>query len=98
MEQLLIICVIGAIAGLIASTIVKYDSGNFLVDILTGIVGGYVGYKLFGSLFAFTGNIWLNKIFTAAIGAVVLDLVLKLLQTLIRHAEQPRQDRHSRHC
>jgi len=87
MQEILIICLIGAIAGWIAGAIVDSESGSFLLDILIGIVGGYIGYRLFGSKLDITGNIWINKIITATAGATILALVIKL----VRKAARPRR-------
>lgn len=78
MKEILIICLIGAIAGWIAGAIVNSDSGSFLLDILIGIIGGYIGYRLFGSRLNITDNIWINKIITASAGATILALIIKL--------------------
>jgi uncharacterized membrane protein YeaQ/YmgE (transglycosylase-associated protein family) len=84
MQEILIICLIGAIAGWIAAMLVDYDSGSFLVDILIGIVGGYIGYRLFGYKLNITDNIWVNKVITATAGAVILALIIKLARRMIR--------------
>ncbi len=80
MTEILIICLIGAIAGWIAGAIVNSDSNSLLLDIVIGIVGGFIGYKLFGTKLDITGNIWINKILTATAGAVILALIIKLLR------------------
>jgi len=80
MQEILIICFIGAVAGWIAGALVNSDSGSFLLDILIGIVGGYIGYRLFGNKLSFTGNIWINKIITATAGATILALIIKLIR------------------
>ena len=80
MTEILIICLIGGIAGWIAGAIVNSDSGSFLLDILIGIIGGYIGYRLFGHRLNITGNIWVNKIITATAGATILALIIKLVR------------------
>ena len=80
MEEILIICLIGAIAGWIAGAIINFESGSILLDILIGIVGGYIGYRLFGSSLNITHNIWVNAVITATAGATILGLVIKLLR------------------
>jgi uncharacterized membrane protein YeaQ/YmgE (transglycosylase-associated protein family) len=82
MMEILIICLIGAIAGAIAGAIVNSDSGSLLLDIVIGIVGGYLGYRLFGHKLDITGNIWINKVLTATAGAVILALAVKLLRRI----------------
>jgi len=84
MQEILIICLIGAIAGWIAGAIIDFDSGSFLLDILIGIIGGYIGYRLFGTKLDITGNIWVNKVITATSGAIILGLAIKLIKTVTR--------------
>ena len=84
MQEILIICLIGAIAGWIAGAIVNSETDSILVDIIIGIVGGYIGYRLFGSQLSLTSNIWINKIITATAGAVILALIIKLLRRIFR--------------
>ena len=84
MVEILIICLIGAIAGWIASAIVNAGNGSLLIDILIGIIGGFIGYKLFGSQLNITTNIWVNYVITASAGATILALAIKLLRTAFR--------------
>ena len=79
MIEILIICLIGAIAGSIAGAIVKTDTDGLLIDIVIGIVGGFIGYKLFGHRLHITGNVWVNKTLTATVGAILLSLIIKLI-------------------
>ncbi len=69
--------VVGAIAGWLASLVVKSSMG-LLGDIVVGIVGGFIG----GFLFHLVGepgitgfSVW--SVFVAFIGAVILLLVLR---------------------
>lgn len=82
MQEILIICLIGGIAGWIAGAIVNSDSGSLLLDILIGIVGGYLGYRLFGHKLNITGNIWVNQVITATAGATILALIIKLFRSI----------------
>jgi uncharacterized membrane protein YeaQ/YmgE (transglycosylase-associated protein family) len=84
MQEILIICLIGAIAGWIAGALIDFDSGSILLDILIGIVGGFIGYSLFGAKLYITGNIWVNKVITATAGAVILGLIIKLVRRVVR--------------
>ncbi|MBC7552998.1 MAG: GlsB/YeaQ/YmgE family stress response membrane protein [Taibaiella sp.] len=82
MQEILIICLIGAIAGWIAGAIVNADSGSFLLDIVIGIIGGYLGYRLFGHMLNITSNVWVNMVITASAGAVIVALLLKMVRML----------------
>jgi len=72
--------VIGAIAGWLASIVMKTNrSQGLLMDIIVGIVGALIGGFVFNSLgtAGVTGfNIW--SLFVAFIGAVVLLGVIRL--------------------
>lgn len=80
MQEILIICLIGAIAGWIAGALVNLETGSVFLDILMGIVGGYIGYRLFGHSLSITGNMWIDNTITAAAGATILALGLKLIR------------------
>ena len=84
--EILIICVIGAIAGWIAGALLNVENDSILVDILIGIVGGYLGYRLFGSKLNITTNIWVNYVITATAGAAIICLALKLVRMAFRGA------------
>ena len=63
--------VIGGFAGWLAGKIMKGDGYGFIVNILLGIAGGWVGGKVFGLLdLNFNGKI--GYLITALVGAVVL--------------------------
>lgn len=63
--------VIGIVAGAIASKIMKHDNQGCLVDLLLGIVGGWVG----GNVLGWLGVSWdgvIGQIGTAVVGAVLV--------------------------
>ncbi|WP_296111904.1 GlsB/YeaQ/YmgE family stress response membrane protein [uncultured Anaerococcus sp.] len=69
--------VIGAVAGLIASKIMKRDAEmGGIENILTGIVGGYLGNWLLGNYMS--GKF--SQLVSATIGAVILLFILGLIQ------------------
>lgn len=80
MPEILIICIIGAIAGWLAGMVVNLESGSFLLDIVIGIVGGYIGYKLFGTKLSITDSHWVNLIITSTAGAAILCLGIKVVR------------------
>jgi uncharacterized membrane protein YeaQ/YmgE (transglycosylase-associated protein family) len=80
MPEILVIIIIGAIAGWLAGMIVNSDSSSLLLDIVIGIVGGYIGQKLFHNMLNITGNHWINLILTATAGGVILALAIKLIR------------------
>jgi uncharacterized membrane protein YeaQ/YmgE (transglycosylase-associated protein family) len=63
--------IVGIIAGLIAGKIMGHDGQGCLVDLLLGLVGGFVG----GNVFNWVGIEWhgrLGQIGTAIVGAVII--------------------------
>jgi len=75
--------IIGALAGWLASIVMKTNAQQgFLLDIIIGIVGAFIGgwlFKMIGSPGVTGFNIW--SLFVAFIGAVVL---LGLIRALTR--------------
>ena len=74
---------IGALAGIIADRVMKTDHG-LIMNIIIGIIGSYIGAFLANALGIqlgeiFSGWFWGNLI-VAAIGAVVLIWLLRLLR------------------
>ena len=79
-ESLLLLLVVGLVAGWLASVVVGGGFGH-VGDMIVGILGAFVGGFLFrsmhvGSPFSGLGG----TIFVAFIGAVVLLLLLRLIQ------------------
>ena len=72
--------VIGAVAGWLASIVMKTNAQQgFVLDIIIGIVGAFIGgylFKLVGAPGVTGFNIW--SLFVAFIGAVVLLGVIRL--------------------
>lgn len=75
--------IVGAIAGWLASIVMKTNASQGLImDIIVGIVGGLIGGWLLSALGvggAVTG-INIGSILTAFIGAVVLLAILRLIR------------------
>ncbi len=82
-EQILIMCLIGAVAGWLAGTLVRGFGLGLVGNIVIGIIGSFVGSWLLGSVLKTsiaTGSPMINSILTAAIGAGVLLLILGALR------------------
>jgi uncharacterized membrane protein YeaQ/YmgE (transglycosylase-associated protein family) len=76
--------IIGGLAGWIAEKVMKTEQG-IVMNVVTGIVGSYIGAFLANALGIrlgelFSGWFWGNLI-VAAVGAVVLLYVLKLVKS-----------------
>ena len=81
MESLLIILVIGAIAGWLASMIMKGGGLGLLGDIVVGIVGAFVGSFVLGRLLGVSlGGGILGSIVTAMIGAIIILALIRLIK------------------
>lgn len=81
---MLMVVIVGAIAGWLAGTLVQLDDSSLLLDIVIGIVGGWLGYKLFGGLLSITGSPLINLIITSTAGAAVLAVGIKLIRKILR--------------
>jgi len=85
METLLVTLVIGAVAGWLAGIIVQGTGFGLIGDILVGIAGAFVAGFLFPALgigFTIVGGV-LGAIIVAALGAIVLLLVVGLIRKLV---------------
>jgi uncharacterized membrane protein YeaQ/YmgE (transglycosylase-associated protein family) len=79
--SLLVIVVVGLIAGWIAAKVVRGTGLGLIGDLVVGIIGAFIGRWLFGALkLAPLGNFWIDAIAQAAIGAIVLLIVLRLIK------------------
>lgn len=77
-ESLLIILLVGAIAGWIAGLIVQGTGFGLVADIALGIVGAFIGSWLLPKLGIRIGSGLVAQIIVAVIGALVLLLILGL--------------------
>ncbi len=75
-ESLLILLLIGAVAGYLAGLIVKGYGFGLVGNIVVGIVGALVAGWLLPRLGLFTGSGVLGDIISATIGAVVLLILI----------------------
>ena len=81
MESLLIILVIGAIAGWLAGVIMKGGGFGLLGDIVLGIVGAFVGSFVLGRVFGVAlGAGIVGSIVTALIGAIIVLALVRLIR------------------
>ena len=80
LEILLIWLVVGAIAGVLAGTIVKGGGFGLFSDIVVGIIGAFVGGWLLPRFGVHLGNGLVPVIASATIGSVVLLLVLRMIR------------------
>lgn len=78
-RQIVIIVLIGIIAGWLASLVV--GGGGLLRYLITGIIGAFVGGFIFNALGVKMrlGNAFLEQIVMAAVGAIVVVLLARLI-------------------
>lgn len=79
-EALLIILIIGAIAGWLAGLIVKGYGFGLLGNIVVGIVGAFVAGFLFPQIGINIGSGIAGSVIHATIGAVILLLLIRLVK------------------
>jgi uncharacterized membrane protein YeaQ/YmgE (transglycosylase-associated protein family) len=79
-ESLLVILLVGLIAGWLAGKIVAGGGFGIIADIAIGIVGALIGSWLLPKLGIRIGTGFVNAVIVATIGAVVLLLVIGLLR------------------
>jgi uncharacterized membrane protein YeaQ/YmgE (transglycosylase-associated protein family) len=80
-ESLIVILVVGLIAGWLAGKIMKGSGFGIIGDLIVGIIGAFIGAWLWGVLhLPVIANFWINAIVTATVGAVILLFVLRLIK------------------
>jgi uncharacterized membrane protein YeaQ/YmgE (transglycosylase-associated protein family) len=79
-EGILIVLVIGAIAGWLAGLIVRGAGFGLIGDIIIGIVGAFIAAWLLPQLHISIGSGYVREIVHATIGAVILLVVIRLIR------------------
>ena len=82
-EGLIIILLVGAIAGWLAGVVVRGRGFGLLGDIVVGILGAFLASWLLPRMGVGTlglGGGWIGSILFAFIGAVILLLLLRLIK------------------
>jgi uncharacterized membrane protein YeaQ/YmgE (transglycosylase-associated protein family) len=80
-ESLLVILFVGLVAGWLAGQIVRGTGFGIIGDIIIGIAGAFVASWLFPKLGVNLGTGLLREIIDAAIGAIILLLIVRLLRS-----------------
>jgi uncharacterized membrane protein YeaQ/YmgE (transglycosylase-associated protein family) len=79
-ESLLVIIVVGLIAGWLAGQIVWGTGLGLVGDLVVGIVGAFIGSWLLPQIGVVLGSGILAAIINATIGAVILLLIIRLVR------------------
>jgi uncharacterized membrane protein YeaQ/YmgE (transglycosylase-associated protein family) len=77
--EVVVIIIIGAVAGWLGSTLYKGSGLGLLGNIVIGILGSFVGYWALGKLGVDLGSGWVGVILTGAIGAIIILFLLNLI-------------------
>jgi uncharacterized membrane protein YeaQ/YmgE (transglycosylase-associated protein family) len=80
LEAILIILIVGAVAGWLAGLIVRGAGFGLIGDIIIGIVGAFIAGWLFPRLGVHIMSGMIGAIIHATIGAVILLLVIRLIR------------------
>ena len=79
-EGILIVLVIGAIAGWLAGLIVRGAGFGLIGDIIVGIIGAVIGGWLFGTLGIWPGGGLIGSLIVAFVGAIILLYIIRLIR------------------
>jgi len=82
-NSLIVILVVGLVAGWLAAKIVQGTGLGIIGDIIVGILGAFIGQWLFAHFHVRIGvNFWVDAILTATIGAIALLVVIRLIRSI----------------
>lgn len=78
-ESLLVILIVGIVAGWLAGKIVRGAGFGIIGDLLVGIIGAFIGSWLLPRVGMHLGTGVISSIVNATLGAILLLLVVRLL-------------------
>src|SRR5580704_5641022 len=79
-ESILVILVVGIVAGWLAGKVVRGAGFRLLGDLVVGIVGAFIASWLFPRLGIHLGTGIISAILYSALGAIILLLVVRLIR------------------
>ena len=80
-NSLIVILIIGLIAGWLAGQIMKGSGYGLIGDLIVGVIGAFIGGWLWGVLtLPVLGPWWLTAIVSAVVGACILLFLLRLIK------------------
>ena len=79
-ESILVILVVGIVAGWLAGKVVRGVGFGLIGDLLVGIAGAFVAAWLFPRLGIRIGTGIISEIIFSALGAIILLLVVRLIR------------------
>jgi uncharacterized membrane protein YeaQ/YmgE (transglycosylase-associated protein family) len=78
-ESLIVIIIVGIVAGWLAGNIVRGGGYGLVGDLIIGIVGAFIGDRLLPRLGIHLGSGMVALVVNATLGAIVLLLILRLI-------------------
>ncbi|MBI1424890.1 MAG: GlsB/YeaQ/YmgE family stress response membrane protein [Gammaproteobacteria bacterium] len=81
LESILMVLIIGALAGWLAGLLMKGRGFGIIGNIVVGIIGAVIGSFLFGLLGVTAGG-FIGSVVTATVGALVLLFVVNLIKKM----------------
>ncbi len=79
-SSIIVWLIVGAIAGWLAGLVVQGGGFGLIGDIIVGIVGAFIAGYLFPTLGIHLGTGIVAAVIDAAIGAIILLLIIKLVR------------------
>jgi len=80
-NSLIVILIVGLIAGWLAGKIMRGSGFGIIGDIIIGIIGAFIGTWLWGALhLPVIANFWVSAIVISTVGACVLVFVIGLFR------------------
>jgi len=81
LQSLIILLIIGAIAGWLAGQVVKGYGFGLVGNIVVGVIGAFIGQWLLPSL-GFMGADLVGLIISATLGAIILLVIIGLIRRI----------------
>jgi uncharacterized membrane protein YeaQ/YmgE (transglycosylase-associated protein family) len=78
-ESLIVIIIVGIVAGWLAGQIVRGGGFGLIGDLIVGVIGAFIGDRLLPRLNIHLGVGTVSLIINATIGAIVLLVIIRLL-------------------
>jgi uncharacterized membrane protein YeaQ/YmgE (transglycosylase-associated protein family) len=79
-ESLLVILIVGLVAGWLAGRIVRGAGFGLIGDLIVGIIGAFIGDWLLPRIGIHLGTGIISSIINALIGAIILLFLIRLVQ------------------
>jgi uncharacterized membrane protein YeaQ/YmgE (transglycosylase-associated protein family) len=80
-NSLIVILIVGLIAGWLAGKIMRGSGFGIIGDIIIGIIGAFIGTWLWGALhLPVIANFWVSAIVVSTVGACVLIFIIGLFR------------------